>query len=254
MLAVERRNEIEQIIQKNKSVLVNELAKKYDVSSETIRNDLERLEKQGMLKRTYGGATLVEEGDSEQSFNERSVVNYTGKEKIGQRAAELVSDGETIFIDASTSSLHMAKHIKTRRSLTVITNAAKVVEELSSCEHITIICLGGKLKSRNMSFVGHITEETIRANYKANKVFFSCKGLSEGKGLTEQSDSEAEAKRAMIEMAEKCIFLCDYKKFDTFGLNTIINLDSVDTVITDEEPSNTWKKAFADDGVELIIA
>ncbi len=242
------------MVQQDKSVLVVELAKKFDVSTETIRNDLERLEQQGVLKRSYGGATIVEENEQEPTYKEREIVNFTGKEKIGKKAAELVADGETIFIDASTSSLHMAKHIKTRRSLTVITNAAQVVEELSSCEHITTICVGGKLKSRNMSFVGHITEQTIKENYKANKVFFSCKGLSRQKGLTEQSDGEAEAKRAMIEMSDECIFLCDYKKFDTFGLNTIIGIDRVDTLITDEVPEAEWQSVLSENGVELVIA
>ncbi len=254
MLAVERRNQIERLINENGSVLVTELANKFGVTTETIRNDLERLEKKGILRRAYGGATLADESDPEPTVNERTTINYTGKEAIGRKAAELVSDGETIFIDASTSSLHMARYIRTRQSLTVITNAEKVVEELSSCEHITVICIGGKLKARNMSFVGHITEDIIRKNYNANKVFFSCKGLSEERGLTEQSDGEAEVKRAMIDMSEECIFLCDCKKFDTFGLNTIVRLDKVDAVITDEEPSDVWKTKFANDGVRVIVA
>lgn len=253
MLAIERRNEIENLIRENKSVLVVDLAKRFDVTTETIRSDLERLEAKGVLKRTYGGATVVEE-DPEPTFNERSTVNFSGKEKIGQKAAELINDGETIFIDASTSSLHLAKYIKTKRSLTVITNAAKVVEELAVCEHITVICVGGKLKSRNMSFVGRVTENGIREHYSANKVFFSCKGLSAAKGLTDQSDAEADVKKAMIDMAEKCIFLCDYQKFDRIGISEITRLDNVDIIITDEKPSDEWYDEFNKNNVELILA
>ena len=112
MLAVERRNRIEQIINKNKSVLVVELAKQFEVTTETIRGDLEKLEKQGVLVRTYGGATLVDNSEIELAITERDTVNYEGKQRIGKYAADLIKDGETIFLDASTSAWHLARYIK----------------------------------------------------------------------------------------------------------------------------------------------
>ena len=127
MLAVERRNRIEQIINKNKSVLVVELAKQFEVTTETIRGDLEKLEKQGVLVRTYGGATLVDNSEIELAITERDTVNYEGKQRIGKYAADLIKDGETIFLDASTSAWHLARYIKGKRGITVITNAEKIV-------------------------------------------------------------------------------------------------------------------------------
>ena len=112
MLAVERRSRIEQNILKNKSVLVLELAKEFDVTTETIRSDLEKLEKQGVLVRTYGGATLVETTEADMAISERETVNFEGKQSIGIRAAQMIKDGETVFLDASTSSLHLARNIK----------------------------------------------------------------------------------------------------------------------------------------------
>ena len=127
MLAVERRNKIEQIINKERSVLVVELAKQFDVTTETIRGDLEKLEKQGILVRTYGGATVVDNSEIELAITERDVVNYEGKQLIGKYAAGLIKDGETIFLDANTSAWHLTRYIKGKRGLTVITNAEKVV-------------------------------------------------------------------------------------------------------------------------------
>ena len=172
MLAVERRNRIEQIINKNKSVLVVELAKQFEVTTETIRGDLEKLEKQGVLVRTYGGATLVDNSEIELAITERDTVNYEGKQRIGKYAADLIKDGETIFLDASTSAWHLARYIKGKRGITVITNAEKIVNELSMCDHIHVVCVGGELTPRNMSYIGRVAEKTIKENYYANKCFF----------------------------------------------------------------------------------
>ena len=191
MLAVERRNKIEQIINKDGSVLVVELAKLFDVTTETIRADLEKLEKQGILVRTYGGATRADNSEPEHAITERDTVNYEGKQSIGRYAAGLIRDGETIFLDASTSAWHLARYIKDKRGITVITNAEKIIDELSDCDHIHVVCVGGQLTPRNMSFVGRVAEKTIRENYYANKCFFSCRGVSLGRGLVDSSEGEA---------------------------------------------------------------
>ena len=141
MLAVERRNIIEKLVEENGSVLVVELAKQFDVTTETIRGDLLKLEKQGVLVRTYGGATLVT-AEQDPAVSEREIINYKEKQLIGIRAAKMIDDGDTIFLDASTSSLHLARCIKEKKGLTVITNACKVVTELAGCEDMHVICIG----------------------------------------------------------------------------------------------------------------
>ncbi len=252
MLAVERRNKIEQTIIKNKSVLVLELAKEFDVTTETIRSDLEKLEKQGVLVRTYGGATLIESREADMEIHERDTVNFEGKQRIGMRAAELIKDGETIFLDASTSSLHLARNIKDKKSITVITNAEKVVLELSDCPDIKVISTGGMLHSKNMSYVGRIVEETIRSSYFANKVFFSCRGVTLSRGLMESTEAEAEIKKAMIECSESAIFLCDRKKLGRLGVPVITDLNNIDVFITDIKLDEEWNKAMEEKDVRLI--
>lgn len=253
MLAVERRNKIEQIINKERSVLVVELAKQFDVTTETIRADLEKLEKQGVLVRTYGGATLVESVEPELAIMDRDIINFEGKQRIGEYAASLIRDGETIFLDASTSAWHLARYIKGKKGLTVITNAEKIVTELSSCAHMHVICTGGELTPRNMSFVGRVAEKTIRENYFANKFFFSCKGVTLTHGLVDSSEGEAEIKKAMLSSSESAIFLCDKNKIGRLGVPRIADIDKIDTFITDERLTDEWETALAEKDVKVVV-
>lgn len=253
MLAVERRSRIEQIIQKNKSVLVLELAKKFDVTTETIRTDLEKLERQGVLIRTYGGATLVEDmNDADLGTHERDTVNFEGKQKIGKKAAEMIKDGETIFLDASTSCLHLARNLKDKRSVTVITNAERVVAELCQYDNIKVICTGGRLINKNLSYEGRMVEDTIRKYYYANKFFFSCAGITLSRGLTERSEAEAEIKKAMMDCSESSVFLCDHKKLGRLGVPVLTNLNEIDCMITDINLYEEWEEALAKNDVRLI--
>lgn len=252
MLAVERRNQIEKLIVQNKSVLVPELAKRFDVTTETIRGDLEKLEKQGILVRTYGGATLVEANEADMALTERETINYEGKHRIGINAARLIKDGETVFLDASTSSLHVAQSIKEKRGITVITNSIKVATELAGCENIRVISTGGQLTSKNMSYVGRVAEEIIRKHYYANKFFFSCRGVTLHRGLMEANESEAEIKKAMMECSESAILLCDHKKLGRLGVNVVGGLKNIDYFITDVKLDEEWSDALAQNDVNLI--
>lgn len=252
MLAVERRNSIEQIINEKGSVLVMDLARQFDVTAETIRNDLLKLEKQGILIRTYGGATLVENNSTDMTITERDTVNYEEKQRIGKRAAQMIRNGETVFLDASTSAWHLARNIKDKSGITVITNASKIVSELAECDGIRVICTGGELTPRNMSYIGRIAENTIKENYFANKCFFSCKGVSLLHGLADSSEGEAEVKKAMINNSESVIFLCDHNKLGRLGVPTIAGLDSVDCFITDVQLSEEWSEELDRCDVNII--
>lgn len=252
MLAVERRNQIEKIITEHKSVLVADLAKKFDVTPETIRGDLEKLERQGVLVRTYGGATLVDNVADDMTIQMRDTINYEGKHNIGKKAASLIRDGETIFLDASTSSLHVARNIKDKHGVTVITNAEKVVSELANCDDIRVICVGGKLEPKNMSYIGRIAEKIIRESYCANKFFFSCRGITLHRGLMESSEAEAEIKKAMMDMSETSIFLCDRSKLGKLGIHVISDITGIDSLITDVKLDEEWEKSLIRNDVDLI--
>lgn len=252
MLAVERRTKIEQLINENKSVLVVELAKLFDVTTETIRADLLKLEKQGVLVRTYGGATLSGVG-TDLSFNERDIVNSDAKQKIGMRAAKMIHDGETIFLDASTSALYLARNLKEKQGLTVITNAVNIISELSDCENIKLICTGGQLCTKNMSYTGRFAEKMIRSHLAANKFFFSCKGVTVSRGLIDSSEDEAAIKLAMLESSDSAIFLCDHQKLGRMGIPFIAPIEKLDAFITDADLYKEWRDKLEEDDVKLIV-
>ena len=251
-LAIQRRAQIEELLNENKSVLVTELAARFDVTPETIRADLLKLEKKGILVRTYGGATLSSSSGAELTYKERDVVNADAKHMIGVRAARLINNGETIFLDASTSSLYVARSIKDKFGLTVITNASSVIAELSECEHIKLISTGGILSKRNMSYVGRFTENMIRENFAANKFFFSCKGVSLSRGLTDENEQEAYIKRAMMEVSDSVIFLCDHNKLGRTGIPVIAPIDMIDTFITDVRLDREWHDALQKLDIDII--
>ena len=254
MLAVGRRTQIEELINTNKSVLVTELSKQYNVTPETIRGDLLRLEKQGVLVRTYGGAILVGASGSELGFKERDTVNADLKQRIGKRAATLIRNGDTIFLDASTSALYLARNIKDKRGLTVITNAVCVMNELSECENIRVVCTGGMYRARSMSYTGRYAERMIRQNFAANKFFFSRRGITLSRGLVDSTEEEAEIKRAMLEMSDSIIFLCDHYKLGKMGIPVIAPISKLDKIVTDVRLDSEWSSAMEDNGTSIIIA
>lgn len=251
-LAVERRTQIEDLINKNKSVLVAELATHFDVTPETIRGDLLKLEKKGVLVRTYGGATVSSGSGAELTYKERDVVNAEAKHKIGLHASKMIRNGETIFLDASTSSLYLARNIKDKEGITVITNASSIVAELSECENIRLISTGGILSKRNMSYIGRFTERMIRENFAANKLFFSCKGVTVSRGLTDASEEEAYVKQAMMEVSDSVILLCDHNKLGRKNIPVISGIDKVDIMITDIKLDREWQVALQDMDIDIV--
>lgn len=252
MLAVERRSKIEELINENKSVLVTDLSKLFDVTPETIRGDLLKLEKQGVLVRTYGGATLASGSGSELGVKERDVVNAEAKHKIGIRAASMIKNGETIFLDASTSSLYLARSIKDKKGLTVITNSVNIIAELSDCDNIKLICTGGCLNMRNMSYIGRFAERMITQNFVANKFFFSCRGVTVSRGMVEVSEDEAEIKRAMMNASDSAVFLCDHSKLGKKGIPVIAPIEKIDTFITDIRLDGEWADALEENDIRII--
>ncbi len=251
MLAVERRNKIEHIINEQGSVQVVELAKLFDVTTETIRGDLLKLEQQGILERSYGGATLAG-NDIDPVIAERGYINYEEKMRIAKSAASLIKNGEIIFLDSSTTSWHLSRHLKDKERLTVITNAQKVVNELLECENIQVICTGGLLNRKNMSYTGRSGERTIRENYFVDKAFFSCRGITMGSGIVDSSEAEAEIKRAMIENSTCPVFMCDHSKFTKTGFAKVTDFSKIKFMITDAELSDEWSDVMKKHDINII--
>lgn len=253
MFGVQRRTKILSILNDKKSLMVNEISSIFDVTEETIRRDLKLLEKQGSLIRTHGGAVLPDDIKEEVSIKVREGINTGGKDAIAIKAAELVNDGDIIILDASTSSLYMAKYLKNKIGLTVITNAARVAIEFADCDNIKVISTGGILRNKSLSFVGRVSESALKGYY-ANKLFFSSKGFSPKRGITDSSEEEAEVRKVMINQSEKVIFLCDHKKFGKMGYVNTAAISDIDTIICDIELPDEWNDELKETGLEIIIA
>ena len=204
MLALERRNLILEKLQNEKRVVVSELSQLYGVSEETIRRDLDKLEKEGLAIKSYGGAVINEDVSIDLPFNVRKNQNVVGKQKMAEIVASLVHDGEHLLLDASTTAVFVAKALKEKERLTVITNSMEILLELADVSGWNIISTGGMMKEGYLAFLGSRTEEVIRS-YFVDTVIFSCKALDENWGVMESQEAFGTAKRAMLDSGRKKI-------------------------------------------------
>ncbi|WP_090442655.1 DeoR/GlpR family DNA-binding transcription regulator [Natronincola peptidivorans] len=243
MLAIERRQQILERLYEKKSVTVSELSKKYDVSEETIRRDLQKLEEEGIANRTYGGAYLNGGVHYDLPIEIRETAYVKAKELIGVKCASLINSGDTIILDSSTTSLHIAEHIKRKSNITVITNAIKVASKLAECENIKVLSTGGILRANALSYVGHIAERMLKDFY-VDKAFVSCGGIHLERGILDSNELEAEIRKVMLKQAQKKVLIADNTKFDKTSFIKITDFDEIDMVITDKKLSDDWKAKF----------
>ncbi len=252
MLAIERKNEILATLQKEKSVLVAQLSQKYQVTEETIRRDLDKLEKEGYVKKTYGGAVLNKNTNVDIPFKIREKTNKKEKQVIASVVSNLVEDGESVMLDSSSTSLIIARDLKNFKGLTVITNSVEILLELSNNKNLTVVSTGGILRESALSLGGKIAENTL-VNYNVDKAILSCKGINMDRGITESNSVEAEIKKTMRGCAKKTIWAIDGSKFDNISFVTFTDFRAGDTVVTDRVPDDKWIKYFEERQIELIV-
>lgn len=252
MLALERQKKIIEILNTDGSVQVSKLSEILNVTEETIRRDLEKLEKQEALIRTHGGAVPINENDYELSLEKRKNTNILAKEKLAKRAVEFINPWDTIFLDASTTTFYMAKEIKKLQNITVITNSIRVINELSGLKDIKVVGVGGLL-SQNQSFVGSLAEDTIEKNYFANKMFFSSKGImEEDSWVLESNEQECAIKQKMIKNSTERYFICDRSKIGRVGFVKLLPFEKINCFITDGNLDEKWMKIFKEQDVDVV--
>ena len=251
MLAIERRNSILEKLQAERRVVVSELSIIYDVSEETIRRDLEKLENEGYVIKSYGGAVLNENANLDLPFNIRKNKNVVGKQKIADLISQTIYDGDYIFLDASSTAVAIAKTIKGKKGLTIITNSLEIAIELLDVPDCKVISTGGEIVSTAFGLVGHVTDKTIRSYY-VDKTIVSSKGLDIDKGFTDSDERHANNKRSMLESARVKILAVDSSKFDRVSFAKIGDLRDITMIVTDTKPEDKWLKKFAEFNVECI--
>lgn len=232
MLVAERCEKILRLVRTGGSVRVSELSTICNVTEETIRRDLARLEKEGKLKRSHGGAVAINDPMLEEPYSEREVKHVAEKIQIARKAIEFVENRDFIILDASTTARYMASELPNMR-LTVLTNSLRVVLELSSKRRIKVISTGGTLRSRTMAFVGPLAEKALD-QYHVNKAFLSCQGIHLDRGVSETNELQARIKQKMTEISDQVFMLVDSSKFGLQSFAHVAPMNNIDYLITDE--------------------
>lgn len=253
MLALERRNEILKLLQQNETVTVNELSQSFGVTVETIRRDLDHLETAGHIVRTHGGAMLstLDITKVEQPSTVRRQTNIAEKARIAELIADMVQDGDGVMLDASSTSLFVARALRKKRHLTLITNSLEIILESVGQSDWTVMCTGGVLNERTMSFVGN-RAETMISKYHVDWAIVSCKGVDLEHGFTESNELSALVKRSMVESAKRAILAADSTKLDTVSFVRTGRLHELTAMVTDQKPDEHWLEALAELGVDCI--
>ena len=252
MLAIERRSEILTKLQQEGKVLVNDLSKFYQVTEETIRRDLEKLEIEGIVKKTYGGAVLAETLNIDLPYYVRKQTNVQSKENIASKIAELIKDGDHIMLDASSTAVYVIKKIKQLKNITIVTNSIEIMLELADVNGWKVFSTGGAMKEGALALVGHQAEEMID-RFHVDKAIISCKGIDQEFGITDSNEPDVEIKRHMVKAAKQVILAVDSSKFDKISFVRMGTFDQVNTVVTNMEPSQEWKDVLENAGVTVIV-
>ena len=210
MIVSERGRKIIEYLNGVHFASIAELASVIFTSEATVRRDIAKLEAIGAIKSVYGGVVISEYESAPVPLFLRDKENSAAKEKLAKEAARLVTDNMTLILDSSSTVRRMCKYLLDRKGLTVITNNLRVIDELKSSE-IRVISVGGTLVKERDCFVGHFAEEFIKS-FKADILFFSSQGVSEGGVITDSSELEVAIRRAMLSVAKKSVFIADISK------------------------------------------
>lgn len=253
----QRRALIHEHLSHSQLVTVSELSQRFGVSEVSIRRDLERMEAAGLLKRVHGGAVAVPDPILGQSHAAKMRRNVDQKVRIGQAAARLIQKGDRLIFDSGTTPLQVARQIPgdllDSGRLTVITASLPVAYELGPWKGVHLILLGGIYLPEHEEVVGPQALANVRGLH-ADKVFLGADGLTFSHGVTTANLLEAELDRALIEAATQAIVVSDSSKIGLVGLTTVLPIEQIHTLITDEGAAGDFVSALREKGVEVILA
>lgn len=227
-----RRELIMQILRERDQTSVAELSRALAVSEVTVRKDLDYLEAQGLLTRIHGGAIFSGRGRFELHFGARQQVHLEEKRRIAAAAAALVIPGQSIFLDASTTALQIARLLRNRTDLTVVTNGLYTALELTYSPDLTVLVVGGSVRRRSQSLIGFLDQDLLR-RIRIDLCFVGARGVTAREGLTESDIFEARLKQQVVAHAETVIGVADSSKFGAVHLSAFALPEEIDRIITD---------------------
>jgi DeoR/GlpR family transcriptional regulator of sugar metabolism len=253
MIAIQRKEKIFELIREDGAAKVVELARIFKVTEVTIRQDLEKLEKEGLVIREHGGAYLKNIKDQVRTFSLTHQENMDKKELIAAKCLEFIENGDSIILDSGSTTTEVAKKLKGFKSLTVITNALNIALMLGAEPGIDVIVTGGEFKPPTLSLTGQRAADFFKGLH-VQKLFLATAGISLKAGLTYPSISDLVVKKAMIDAAETTYLVADSTKIGKSAFASLGALSLIDYLITDQGMQEKEKQVFRDNEIELIIA
>ncbi|MBT2118105.1 DeoR/GlpR family DNA-binding transcription regulator [Dyella sp. LX-66] len=255
LLVEERRRLIVEYVEKQGRATVEELSRQFSTSAVTIRNDLESLARSSAIARSHGGALPATAPNAHDTpLNIKETRHHAQKLRIGQAAARLIQDGETVILDSGSTTVEIARQIRQQKfeSLTVITNALNIALELSGLSNIRVMMLGGLLRETSYSLVGPDAEQAL-AKLSADKLFLGVDGLDPVVGVTTPDPLEASLNALMIRVSRETIAVFDASKLGQRSLSVITPVQQLHRVITDNSAEPKAVEALRAAGVEVML-
>jgi DeoR/GlpR family transcriptional regulator of sugar metabolism len=246
-----RRRTIRGFLADRGQVAIGELAAEFDVSEMTIRRDLEELEGQGVARRIRGGAIATVSRGYEPPWATRATEALEAKRRIAEAAAGFIEYGETAILDVGTTTLELARSLRGRGGLTIVTPSLQAAVELGGDPNTRVIMTGGIVRPGELSLVGSLAEDTF-AQFNCDVLFLGVGGIDAEKGLTEYNLDDTRVKRAAIRAASRKIALADRSKLERVCLASIAGLSEIDVLITDAAPDHPLLEMARDGGVEVV--
>ena len=243
MFMEERLNEILAIIKEEKKVLVKELSEKFNVSESMIRKDLQRLEKEGKIKRTYGGAILERESSYDEKTNSRVFIDLESKSYLGELVVDIIEDNDVVFLDISTTNHTIAMMLgATKKNLTIITNMNRIAMEFDRAPNVDVILIGGRYNKKLGGTVGSAAIEEIK-KFKITKAFVGAGGINiEENFISNFNYDEAAVKKEILRCSKKRYIVANYEKLYKDGAYKFATLDDIDYIVTEKEPEGNIKE------------
>ena len=249
---IERHQHILEALKQKGSVQVLDLCQELDVSSVTIRKDLQFLEDKNQLFRTHGGATLTNPYIGDRPVIEKVGIKSAEKEKIGQYGAGLIEPNDSILIASGTTVFYLAKNIQPKGNVTVLTSALNVAIEIAHHPGIEVVQLGGIMRKTSSSVTGTYAEKILE-DFSCSKLFLGVDGIDLEFGLTTSNILEAQLNRKMIAAARKTIILADSSKFGKRAFGKICDPDGIEQIITDGDVSPHIVTELKAKGIEVTV-
>ncbi|CAM4514016.1 DeoR/GlpR family transcriptional regulator of sugar metabolism [Paenibacillus endophyticus] len=248
-----RKKRILEALRRDGRVEVPVLADQLQVSAETIRRDLERLDREGNLKKVHGGAVKLESDSQELPYEIKTRLNAEEKAAIGKQAAALINDGDTVMLGNGTTTIEIIRNLGESRDVTIITHSTPTLLLALESFPGRIIFIGGEVNKRQKSVEGPLADLVLN-QLRVNKAFISAGGVSLVDGITDYELSEAKISRMMMDRADEAFILADSSKLGRTTFANVCPLDDVYMFITDKHCSPEWKQYLSDRDIRVFIA